>query len=318
MSFSTALRRLLPVAVSIAIIVAAASILGRTLHRINPAEVWAQLKRIPAPALAMGALLVVTVYAVLALYEVIIVRQVRAPVSAFRAVLAALVAVPIGHAVGLGALSGGAVRYRIYSAAGVRAIDIGKLVVLSAMPYAAGLGLLLGLALVLYAGRAGELLHVAEPLARSAGLALLALHLGYVTLTLRRRGPIRFGSMVVTLPSPRLTAIQYALGAAEVCAASGVLYVFLPHGHHALPYVVFVAAYVLSILAGLASSVPAGLGVFESVLLLLLPRVPPAQLIGSVLAYRFLLEVLPLIVALLLFTGFECGSRLGNRSPGGP
>ena len=120
MSFSTALRRLLPVAVSIAIIVAAASILGRTLHRINPAEVWAQLKRIPAPALAMGALLVVTVYAVLALYEVIIVRQVRAPVSAFRAVLAALVAVPIGHAVGLGALSGGAVRYRIYSAAGVR------------------------------------------------------------------------------------------------------------------------------------------------------------------------------------------------------
>jgi len=317
MSFSSTLRRLLPIAVSVAIIAAAAAVLGRTLHRINPAEVWAQLQRIPWPSLAIGALLVVTVYAVLALYEVIIVRQVRAPVSTIRAVLAALIAVPIGHAVGLGALSGGAVRYRIYSASGVRAIDIGKVVVLSAMPYAAGLGLLLGLALVLYSARAGELLHVAEPLARSAGLALLALHLGYVTLTLRRRGPIQFGNMMVTLPSPRLTAIQYALGAAEVCAASGVLYVFLPHGHHAtLPYAVFVAAYVLSILAGLASSVPAGLGVFESVLLLLLPRMPPSQLIGSVLAYRFLLEVLPLVVALLLFTGYECGARLGNRASG--
>jgi uncharacterized membrane protein YbhN (UPF0104 family) len=58
--------------------------------------------------------------------------------------------------------------------------------------------------------------------------------------------------------------------------------------------------------------------VFESVLLLLLPRMPPAQLIGSVLAYRFLLEVLPLLVALLLFTGFECGSRLANRGADGP
>ena len=33
------------------------------------------------------------------------------------------------------------------------------------------------------------------------------LHLGYVTLTLRRRGPMRLGTMTVTLPSPRLTAM---------------------------------------------------------------------------------------------------------------
>jgi hypothetical protein len=50
--------------------------------------------------------------------------------------------------------------------------------------------------------------------------------------------------------------------------------------------------------------------VFESVLLLLLPRVPPDQLLGAMLGYRALLEVVPLLAALALLAGHELWSRL--------
>jgi hypothetical protein len=42
----------------------------------------------------------------------------------------------------------------------------------------------------------------------------------------------------------------------------------------------------------------------------LLPHVPPATLLGSVLAYRFLLELVPVVLALGLFACYELWWRL--------
>lgn len=306
------LRQALPVALSLAIIAFAGTVLYRTLQRIDFADVLAHVRAIPLSQLAAGALMVLVVYAALMTYEAICARFVNGPVSARRAALTAMIAVPIGHAIGWGALSGGAVRYRLYSAVGMRPLDVGKMVLLAALPYAAGLGLLLGVAMVLRSEEAGDILRVSPDLARSSGLALLALHAAYVALILTRRAPVALGRVIVTLPPPNLTAVQYAIGAIEVCAGAAVLYALLPDSAD-LSFLLFVGVYVLAILAGLASSVPAGLGVFESVLLLLLKHVPPDQLLGAVLAYRFLLELVPLFVALVLFAGYEGWWRLPRQ-----
>ena len=55
--------------------------------------------------------------------------------------------------------------------------------------------------------------------------------------------------------------------------------------------------YLSSVLAGVLSHVPAGLGVLESMLLLLLPHVPPAELLAAVLLYRVIYEIVPLLAA---------------------
>lgn len=302
-------RQILPLLVSVAIIAFAVHVLHGTLQRIDLVDVIAHLREIPGQQLALGALLVAIVFSAIALYEVIVARFIRAPVSTRRAVLTALIATPIGHAIGLSALSGGALRYRLYSAVGMRPLDVGKMILLAALPYAAGLGLLLGLALVVRAEEAAGILRVQAELARGAGLALLALHGAYIVLIMRRRAPLAFGRFILTLPTPQLTLVQYAIGIVDVCAAAAVLYFLLPDSVE-LPFLLFVGVYVLGILAGLASSVPAGLGVFESMLLFLLPRVPPDQLLGMVLAYRFLLELVPLAIALALFAAYEVWWRL--------
>jgi uncharacterized membrane protein YbhN (UPF0104 family) len=61
------------------------------------------------------------------------------------------------------------------------------------------------------------------------------------------------------------------------------------------------------------SHVPAGLGVLESMLLLLLPHVPPEQLLAAVLMYRVIYEVIPLVIALALWGGYELLAQDGAR-----
>ncbi len=312
---STRVRQLLPLVVSAIIVVFAGRALWRTLSHIALGDMLAAFHQIPLFSVISAGLLVLAVYGALATYEAIVVRHIKADVHGFVAVVAGLAAAPIGHAMGWGALSGGAVRYRMYSNAGLRPLQIAKIAALAAMPYAAGLGFVLGLALVLQADRAALLLRVEPSLARGAGLALLALHAAYFTLVSTLKKPLQLGSLSVTLPPPSLTLIQYVIGSIEVFAGSGVLYALLPDSANAPPYVVFVAVYVLCILAGLASSVPAGLGVFDGVLLFLLPQMPKASLVASVLVYRFLLEAVPLILALVLFALFELKTRRDRAEP---
>jgi len=59
------------------------------------------------------------------------------------------------------------------------------------------------------------------------------------------------------------------------------------------------------------SNVPAGLGVLEAALFLMLPQVPPGKLVGSVLAYRAVYELVPLGVALVLLVFYETTNEAG-------
>jgi uncharacterized membrane protein YbhN (UPF0104 family) len=309
--------RFLPALVSVAIVAVAAVVLYRTLSRIDAADVAASFQSIPAGRLLLAAAFTLLALSSLALYEVAMLRTFRPGMAPRRPVLTALVAYPVGHAVGFGALSGGAIRYRSYSAIGLTTFEIGKIVVLSALPYAAGLGVLCALALLLDAPGASRLLDISEGAARLIGSLLALAHLAYLAAVLRFRRPLDLKRVRLELPGPRLTACQYLLGIAEVLCGIAVLYVLLPQGT-GVGFLSFAAVYVIAILAGLLSSVPAGLGVFESVMLLMLRDVPPDDLLGSILAYRLVYELLPFMAGIALFVAWEAAARARDTSRGLP
>ena len=62
-------------------------------------------------------------------------------------------------------------------------------------------------------------------------------------------------------------------------------------------YLTFVGAYAVACTVGLASSVPGGVGVFESAMAALLPGVEAAALAAAFLGYRLSYYILPLILA---------------------
>lgn len=303
-------RRLLPLALSALIVALALRFLQHGgLRQLNVADVLRALHEIPLGGAVVGACLAVILYGALALCEAVISGVVAGPVSPRRAAMGGFLASSIGHVLGLGAVSGGAIRYRIYSAVGTRPLDIGKMILLATIPYPAGLGILLAASLLIQADAAAPLLHTSAALARGIGLALVVMHLGYLTLVLRHRGPLHIGRYQVPLPTPRLTAIQYVVGVIEVTCGASILYVLLPAGID-LPFTVYMGVYVVSILAGLASGLPAGIGVFDVAMVALLPNVPPAQVTAVVIVYRGLLELIPALIALTTFAAYEIWWRL--------
>lgn len=302
------IKRLLPVAISLGIIALAGSVLLDSLARIHPADVARHFLALPT-LMALAALVTTAAaYTSLAIYEVRMLGHVSTRVSPRRAFITALIAYPIGHAVGIGALSGGAVRYRVYSAAGVDPRGIGRIVVLSVMPYALGLGVLLGVALIADAEQAATILGIPSSTAVMIGLGTLAAHSLYVAVVRGRDRPFRLGPAEFSLPPLRLTQLQYALGLIDVACGVAALYVLLPAAAQ-VSYPAFIAVYVLCILAGLASSVPAGLGVFEATLFALLPTVPKDELLASVLAYRLIYELVPFALGVVLLVGYEVRAR---------
>lgn len=306
------MKRLLPGLVSAAIIAVAAVVLYRALSAIDPADVAASFRALPAAALVMAGGFAALAIASLACYEVVMLRELRPGLAWQRPAVVGLIAYPVGHAIGFGALSGGAIRYRLYQPLGLGPLEVGKVIVLSALPYAAGLGVLCAVALLFAAPAAAPRLNLSVAGAMAIGAALIAAHVAYVVAVLRVRGTLRLRWFEAEFPGPRLTAFQYAIGLAEVLSAAAVLYVLLPEGAIA-GFLPFVAVYVVAILAGLLSSVPAGLGVFESMLLLMLRDVPAESLLGAVLAYRLVYELVPFLVGLVLFLGWELVGRRAKR-----
>jgi phosphatidylglycerol lysyltransferase len=302
------LLRVLPVVVAVGFFTAALFVLHRLLGEFRGADILAQLRAVPAPALATAAGLTAASYFLLTFYDWLALRHLGRPLPFSRSAMTAFVAYAVGHNMGMAALSGGAIRFRMYAAAGLEAVEITTIIGFCTLTFALGSTTLLGLSLVLEADRAGTLLHIGPALSRLAGSALFAGLAGYLSLVALRRRPLSWRGLSVQVPSPPMTAAQLALSFLDLAIASAVLYVLLPEPH-GLSFLAFTGLYLVAVTAALVSNVPGGLGVFESVILLLLPGLPADAVLGSLLAYRLLYYALPFVLALLVLVAHEVHLR---------
>jgi uncharacterized membrane protein YbhN (UPF0104 family) len=102
-----------------------------------------------------------------------------------------------------------------------------------------------------------------------------------------------------------LSLSQIGLSTLDWCLVGSVCYVLLP-ASSALSYPAFLGIFVLAQVIGLISHVPGGIGIFDTVMLLLLsPALPVSAVAAPLLAYRGIYYVLPLMVAAVLFAAHE-------------
>ncbi len=196
-----------------------------------------------------------------------------------------------------GAVLGGAVKFRLYPRLGLNTLVIGGLMTFSTLTYFLGLFLLGG---VLLLSLPGDLVAVAGhlgPWARPLGAAFLAAFFVYLGVTLIPRHHIKVGQWDFPLPDPPTAMFQVFLALMDWVVASAVLVVLIPR--LALPMVPLVlACYVLAQITVLLSQVPGGAGVFEATFILLLQHwMPTTQTLGSLLVFRAIFSVIPLLIS---------------------
>jgi phosphatidylglycerol lysyltransferase len=278
------------------------------LHRlggeIHLRDVMAEFSAIDGWRVAAAIALAAGSYLALTGYERLALDYVHVEMPWRRYGLTSFVANAVGHNLGVAALSGGAVRYRLYSPLGLGAIDIARIVLFCTLTFFLGVATLAGLSFLVHAGEATTLLHTTESLSRLLGLGLLALVAIYLLACRFRQSAIAWRGWRLELPAPRLAVAQVLLASIDLLLASASLYVLLPASVD-VSFLAFAGLYMVALAAAVASAVPGGLGVFESILVLLMPAVPASQTLGALLAYRLVYYALPFGLAVLLLSAHE-------------
>ena len=136
----------LGVAISVMVIGIACYVLYHMLRHIDAEEVLEAIKDTEPHQIVLAALFVAAGYFTLTFYDLFAVRAIgRADIPYRINALAAFTSYSIGHNVGASVFTGGAVRYRIYSAWGLNAIDVAKICFLAGLTFWLGNAAVLGL-----------------------------------------------------------------------------------------------------------------------------------------------------------------------------
>ena len=225
---------------------------------------------IPGTSFALAALFAAISYFLLTQYERIAVRHVGSDLPYPRIALTSFISYAVGHNVGMSALSGGAIRFRLYSALGLSASQIAQIIGVGSMTFALGATALAGVSLIGDAGLAASLLHANKSVAIAAGFVLA----GRGQRVLDHH---RCSQTAHRLPGlAGLAAFAGHHGTADPALGRGpagacaTLYVLLPDGAN-VTFWAFAGLFMVALAAGVISAVPGGLGVFEAVFVLLLP-----------------------------------------------
>jgi len=297
-------RRWVVPGVTLVIVVAVLMVIHRELAHFRLRDVMAHLNSI-SPLVVVSAIALTAVsYLILGLYDMLALRYVARRLPYPQVAFTSFVAHAIGHNLGLAAFTGGAIRYRVYSAAGLTAIDVATLQGFCSLTTGLGLAVLAGISLTVAPHRVGMLLHLPNPLAVALGVALLVLVSLYALWCGAGRQVFELRGWSLRPPGLKLALPQIFLGTVDLAFSAAVLWYLLPVPLH-LSFVGFVGAYAVAVVAGLVSHLPGGIGVFESVILLALPRADPNALLGSLLAYRAIYYLLPLLIAAVIFGAKE-------------
>jgi phosphatidylglycerol lysyltransferase len=298
------LRRYLSALVPVALFCAALVALHRLGGEFHFRDVLAALSAIGRWSVLIAIALTAGSYLALTGYERLALGFVGRTLPWSKYALTSFIAYAVGHNLGVAALSGGAIRYRIYTPLGFGAMEIARIVAFCTLTFALGASTLAGISLIVNAGEASSLLHSTAQLSTTLGVLSLCAVCGYLLACALRRTPLVWRDTSIRLPTPGTALVQIALASVDLALASATLYALLPASAN-ISYLAFAGLYMVALAASLLSLVPGGLGVFETIMVLLLPGVPAPQMLAALLAYRLVYYALPFGVALMLLSAHE-------------
>ena len=298
---------------SLTIIAIAAVVLYNILRDIEIKQVVQALKMTDPRDIIIAAICVAGAYFTLTFYDLFALRTVGHPEVPYRiAALGGFTSYSIGHNVGASVFTGGAVRYRVYSAWGLDAIQVAKLCFIAGLTFWLGNATVLGLGIA-YAPEAASAIDQLPPwVNRAFAILTLVVLTTYVAWVWVRPRVIGRDGWQVTLPGGPLTLLQIGIGIVDLSFCALAMYVLMPDEPH-IGFVTLALIFVSATLLGFASHAPGGIGVFDAAMLMALWQYDKEDLIAGLLLFRLLYYVIPFALSLVVLGVREIVLAVGNR-----
>jgi phosphatidylglycerol lysyltransferase len=292
-------------ALSLAILVAGGILVVAFGDRIQDFEYDAligALRQTSATAIGLSFFATAMSFAALVGRDLCALRYIRRKPPLAAVLLASFCGSALGNAVGLGGLTGGAVRYRIYGAVGINADEIARLMIFIAVGFGLGLAGVGGFSGIVGAAPVAELLEWPTDLVRVCAGFALAAAVGVAVIAVH--GEARVGRFCLPAPSKTLVAIQFLVTLIRLTSAAAALWVLLPDT--SIGFLSFAAIFAAATALGAVSHIPGGFGIFELVVLWAFrAQGSSGAVAAALLVYRGVYYVLPLILSAAFFAFFE-------------
>lgn len=315
---ATSLQRhlnLVAIGAGLVIALLAISALWNMLHDLVWADIYDAVVGVKTTNVILACLATIASYLALIGYDILALKQLgERRVALPTAALASFVGQSFAYTLGFGVLTGGAVRLRLYSMAGLDTARIAAILALCTVTFWLGLAASGGLALVLAPEVATSLDGLSSTVNRWIGVAVLSVVAAYLVFAGIGSHRIGYRNVSIVMPSLKMGIASIALSVIDIATAALALYMLLPSSTD-LDFFAFLAVFVFAIALGVVSHVPGGLGIFEAAMLIALPQLDPAALLGSLLLFRLVYYITPFMLALGLLAVRETDGilRLANK-----
>ena len=293
------------VLLSLTIIAVALVVLFRMLRDINVDEVVKALRATGWSHIGAAAAFVAAGYFTLTFYDLFALRTIGRSQIPYRiAALAGFTSYSIGHNIGATVFTGGAVRYRIYSAYGLNAVEVAKICFVAGLTFWLGNVTVLGLGIAYHPEAAGLIDQLPNSVNRGIAivmLGVLACYVGWVWSAPREIGRREWN---VHLPSGPSTLLQIGIGILDLASCALAMYMLLPAEPN-IGFVTLAVVFVAATLLGFASHAPGGLGVFDAAMLVALWQFDKEAVLAGLLLFRVLYYLVPFALALAILGARE-------------
>jgi uncharacterized membrane protein YbhN (UPF0104 family) len=302
------------VLLSLTIIAVAAVVLFHMLRDLKVDEVIAAIKATEYRDVAFAGAFVVGGYFTLTFYDYFALHTIGRGEIPYRiAALSGFTSYSIGHNIGATVFTGGAVRYRIYSAHGLSAIDVAKICFIAGLTFWLGNATVLGLSVAFEPQAAGPIDQLPAWVNRIFALLILLTLMSYIGWVWSAPREIGQGQWKVNLPSGLSTLLQIVIGLFDLGCCTLAMYMLLPNEPH-VGFVTLMVVFVSATMLGFASHAPGGLGVFDAAMLVALWQFDKEDLIAGLLLFRLLYYLVPFILALTIL-GVREGLYMRTKEP---
>ena len=307
------LRATMPYLVALALFGLGIFALYRLLAPVDIHALAAQIQATPWQIIFLALLSSLAGYLCLAGYDWSALHHIGKPLPLPVVLSGGFLAYAFGNTIGLTAVSGAAVRWRLYSGLGLDGYDIAAVSTFTAMAFGIAVTLVGLAALAIHPAAVASLLPLSSGSVRLLAIvAILVVVLPLLWASVSRR-QLKIGRFTLSAPSPGMMVVQLLISLGDIAFSALTLYLLLPAG--APDFMTFLPIFAAATMAGVLSHVPGGVGVFETIIIAALPvSAPIDQIAAALLLYRLLYYLVPFALALILLSLYEAWRALGGSA----
>ncbi len=280
--------------------------LDNQIHHLHSSDIVENINSVPLSHIGIAFFLTVLSYIALTGYDYLAVRGINNSMPYKRTAWISFISTSISYSVGFNFLTGSSLRYRLYSRYGFNLTQIWEIIVFCISTFWIGFCFVAGLLFTFYPVKLPA--HMPDiPLpVNIIGILLLLFLTTYFFFSFSRQN-LKIKEYQLRVPEPKIALSQLALSSVDYLLSGSIIYFLLPSNPH-LTLLHVLVFFALAQLIGLISTVPGGLGVFETLMLFMLePYFDTVDIIRPLLLFRAIYYFIPFLFGFLalLFNEYE-------------